>query len=138
MLSQLNGDGKIDAWEKEVYDRLMKADSDNDGHISRVELFKVMASLSREVTEAKVGGISITALNPDTDGDGKVEEWETEVYNRIVAADTDNTGFISVRNLFDFIRQMSNEVKEAAKGGIPIVSLNPDTDGGTPIHPWGV
>ena len=51
------------------------------------------------------------------------------MYGRIVAADTDNTGTISVRNLFDFIRSMSAEVK-AAKGNIPISDLNPDTDGG--------
>ena len=52
------------------------------------------------------------------------------MYARIIAADTDKTGVISVRNLFDFIRGMSMEVKEAAKGGIPIATLNPDTDGG--------
>ena len=36
------------------------------------------------------GGIPLSALDPDTNGDGKVEDWESEVYNRIKAADTDN------------------------------------------------
>ena len=76
----------------------------------------------------------------DTDGDGKIEAWEKEVYGRIVAADTDHTGTISVRNLFDFIRTMSNEVKEAAKGGIPISSLNPVRQRATSLetHRWSV
>ena len=37
-------------------------------------------------------GIPLSALDPDTDGDGKIEEWEKEVYTRILAADTDNSG----------------------------------------------
>ena len=60
------------------------------------------------------------------------------MYDRIVAADTDHTGTISVRNLFDFIRSMSNEVREAATGGIPIASLNPDTDGDGKMEKWEV
>jgi len=83
-------------------------------------------------------GIPLSTLNPDTDGDGHIEPWEKEVYDRIVAADTDHTGVISVRNLFDFIRSMSNEVKEAAKSGIPIASLNPDTDGDGKVEKWEV
>jgi len=82
------------------------------------------------------GGIPIAALNPDTDGDGKVEPWEKEVYDRIVAADTDNNVTISVRDLFEFIKKMSDEVKEASKGGIPITSLNPDTDGDGKVEKW--
>ena len=81
-------------------------------------------------------GIALSSLNPDTDGDGTIEEWEKDVYNRIVAADTDCTGTISRANLFDFIRGMSNEVKEAASKGIPISSLNPDTDGDGKVEKW--
>ena len=36
----------------------------------------------------------------------QIEPWEKEVYDRIVQADTDHSGAISVRNLFDFIRQV--------------------------------
>ena len=36
---------------------------------------------------------------------------------------------ISVKELFGVIKRASDEVKAAQKGGIPIVSLNPDTDG---------
>lgn len=67
-----------------------------------------------------------------------MEPWERDVYDRIVAADTDHTGFISVRNLFDFIHKMSDEVKEASQGGIPISSLNPDTDGDGKVEPWEI
>lgn len=55
-------------------------------------------------------GTPLASLNPDTDGVAKIEAWEKEVYDRIVAADTDN---ISVRNLSDSIRKMSMEVMEA-------------------------
>ena len=35
------------------------------------------------------GGIPIATLNPDTDGDGKIEPWEQECYAKIKAADAD-------------------------------------------------
>lgn len=107
----------------------MAADTDKTGTISVRNLFDFIRKMSNEIKEAASGGIPLQTLNPNTNGDGKIEEWENEVYARIVAADTDHTGAISVHNLFNFIRSMSNEVEEAAKGGIPIATLNPDTDG---------
>ena len=130
----LNNDGKLDPWESEVYGKLMAADTDKDGELTRQELFSVM----RDLNAAVKNGIPLSALDPDTDGDGKIEEWEKEVYTRIVAADTDKSGAISVRNLYDFIRLLSNEVKEAAKGGIPISTLNPDTDGDGKVEKWEI
>jgi len=128
----LNNDGKIEPWELDVYERLKAADTDMDGNLTRAELYYVIKNASEQIKN----GIPISSLNPDTDGDGQVEAWEQEVYGRIVAADTDNSGAISVRNLFDFIRKMSMEVKEASKGGIPIASLDPDTDGDGKVEKW--
>ena len=99
---------------EDVYKRMMAADVDNDGYLTRSEVLLVMKGVHEEINDAKKGmglEIPISALNPDTDGDGKVAPWEKEVFDRIVAADTDRSGAISVRNLFDFIRSMSNEVK---------------------------
>lgn len=56
-----------------------------------------------QVDEAQKG-IPISTLNPDTDGDGKVEKWEVEVFNRIKDADADNSGSISVKELFSVIK----------------------------------
>ena len=55
--------------------------------------------MSDEVKEASKGGIPITSLNPDTDGDGKVEKWEMDVFNRIKKADEDRSGAISVKEV---------------------------------------
>ena len=49
-------------------------------------------------------GIPISSLNPDVDGDGKVEKWEQEVFERIKAADADQSGSIDVKELFSVIK----------------------------------
>ena len=51
------------------------------------------------------GAIPISSLNPDRDGDGKIEKWEQEVFDRIKAADADQSGSISVKELFSVIKQ---------------------------------
>ena len=40
----------------------------------------------------------------DSDGDGKVEKWEVEVFTRIKDADADQSGSISVKELFGVIK----------------------------------
>jgi hypothetical protein len=96
----LNNDGKVEPWERDVFDRLKRADLDGDGKITRHELFTVIKSASAEIEEmATKGGITISSLDPDTDGDGKVEPWETEVFNRIKAADADGSGSINVKEV---------------------------------------
>ena len=50
------------------------------------------------------GDIPISSLNPDVDGDGKVEKWEQEVFDRIKAADADRSGSINVKELFSVIK----------------------------------
>merc|ERR1719305_397549 len=84
----LNNDGRVDEWESKVFSKLIAADADGDGELSRQELFAVMRDLN---AASKNGEIPIAALNPDTDGDGKIEQWEKEVYGRIIKADTDHT-----------------------------------------------
>lgn len=130
--ADLNNDGVVEAWEQDVYSRMMAADHDGDGYLTRSQVLHVM----RGVHEEEKGGIPISSLNPDTDGDGDVADWEQECYDKIVAADADGGGSISVKELFGVIKSASDEVKEAQKGGIPITSLNPDTDGDGKVEKW--
>ena len=44
-------------------------------------------------------GIPLSKLNPDTDGDGSIEPWEKEAYDKLIAADEDGSGYISVKEL---------------------------------------
>ena len=70
--------GEVDQWEKDVYEKIVAADADKSGSISVSELFSVIKAAGDEVREAAKGGIPISTLNPDSDGDGKVEKWEVE------------------------------------------------------------
>merc|ERR1711966_379097 len=73
----LNGDGVVEDWEQNVYDKLKAADQNNDGFLERDELYGVIKSMGQEFTAVtKNGGIPISSLNPDSDGDGQVEPWE--------------------------------------------------------------
>jgi len=100
-----NKDGVVDEMEKAVYEKMLKADADGDGHLTRAEVYTVISSGIKELREAKTGSsIPIATLNPDSDGDGKVEAWETEVFERIKAADADQSGAISVKELFGVIK----------------------------------
>ena len=102
-ISSLNpdtdGDGQVAAWEKETYDRIVRADQDGSGSISVKELFSVIKGAADEVREAQKGGLAIASLDPDTDGDGRVEKWEAEVFKRIQLADEDKSGSISVKEV---------------------------------------
>ena len=92
--------------------RIVKADTDKSGAISVRNLFDFIRQMSMEVKEAAKGGIPIATLNPDTDGDGKVEKWETEVFNRIKDADMDASGSISVKELFGVIKGAAESDKQ--------------------------
>ena len=48
----------------------------------------------------------------DSDGDGKVEKWELEVFERIKAADEDNSGSINVKELFGVIKGAAESDKQ--------------------------
>jgi len=95
-----NSDGIVSPIEKEVYDRMLAADVNKDGYLTRGEVYEVMAALKGEVNDVQQSGsIPIKSLNPDADGDGKVERWEVEVFNRIKDADADASGSISVKEV---------------------------------------
>jgi len=108
----LNSDGTVESWEKEVYQRLLDADTDCSGTVSVKELFSVMRQASDDVREARKGGIPIAELNPDTDGDGQVEAWENDVFLRIQDADEDKSGSISVKELFGVIRRAAESDRQ--------------------------
>ena len=107
----LNGDGHVEPWEKEVYQRLLTADADGSGTVSAKELFGVMRQCSEELKRLK-GGIPISDLNPDADGDGKVEAWENDVFIRIQDADEDQSGSISVKELYSVIRKAAESDRQ--------------------------
>lgn len=69
-------------------------------------------------------GIQIAKLNPDTDGDGKIDKWEKEVYGRIEAADTDKSGCISPKELFAVFRAaaQADKLKKLYRHGL-LVSI---------------
>ena len=59
-----DGDGKISPLEKAVYDKMLAADVDGDGLLTRAEVYKVIQSMKHEVDDAVKGGIPISTLNP--------------------------------------------------------------------------
>ena len=99
----INGDGTVEPWEKEIFDKIVAADTDNTGKISVRTLFELIIPAD---------GIPITSLNPDSDGDGKVEKWEVEVYHRIMAADKDQSGSISQKELFSVIKDAAESDRQ--------------------------
>ena len=109
----LNGDGMVEPWEKEVYQKLLDSDTDGSGTISVKELFGVMRATSDELRQARsMGGIPISELNPDTNGDGRVEAWESDVFLRIQDADEDRSGSISVKELYAVIRRAAESDRQ--------------------------
>ena len=64
-----NKDGKIEAYERVIYDSLHAADVDKDGSISRREFYEAMlkAAVDVEASRRDKGSIPISALNPDTE-----------------------------------------------------------------------
>jgi len=107
-----DGDGQVEPWETECYEKIKAADADGSGNISVKELFEVIKRASDEVKEAQKGGIPISTLDPDTDGDGKVEKWEVDVFERIKAADEDKSGSINVKELFGVIKGAAESDKQ--------------------------
>jgi hypothetical protein len=99
-----NGDGVVEPMELSVYEAMKGADKDGDGFLTRTEVYTVIATSITAINEAAKGGIPINTLNPDSDGDGKVEKWEAEVFDRIKDADADKSGSISVKELFTVIK----------------------------------
>ena len=91
----IDGNGIVEPWEKEVFAKITAADKDNTGKIPVRTLLEFIV---------QADGIPIKSLNPDSDGDGKVEKWELEVFNRIQAADADQSGSISQKELFSVIK----------------------------------
>ena len=59
-----DGDGKISPLEKAVYDKMLAADLDGDGLLTRAEVYKVIQSMKNEVDDAINAGILISTLNP--------------------------------------------------------------------------
>jgi len=102
----LNNDGNVDAKEKAIHNALLKADTDGDGQITRGEFYNAIldASVAVDMARRMAGQIPIDSLNPDCDGDGKVEPWEREVFERIKKADVDQSNTIDVKEFYGVIK----------------------------------
>lgn len=61
--------------------------------------------LRSQSSSSRIFAVPINELNPDADGDGKVEAWESDVFLRIQDADEDKSGSISVKELYAVIRR---------------------------------
>ena len=79
-----------------------------DSHANR--LFAVFTKLDDEAV--RNCGIPISALNPDSDGNGIVAKWELEVYERIKRADADSSGSIKTKELFSVIKAAAESDKQ--------------------------
>lgn len=90
----VDGDGKVTPWEKDCFERIKAADANGSGTLNVHELYSVI----------KGKGIPIESLNPDADGDGKVELWETQCFERIKKADVDQSGTISPHELYGIMK----------------------------------
>jgi len=107
-----NGDGIVSPLEKQVYDYMREADTNNDGYLTRREVFHVITRMKSQIDEASGSGIPIDALSPAQWGERKVAAWEEDVFKRIKEADEDKSGVISVKELFGVIKGAAKLDKE--------------------------
>ena len=63
-------------------------------------------------TDGTPEGIPLSGIDPDFDGDGKVSPLEKEIYAKLVAADTDKSGYISTHELYGAITELVQEKKK--------------------------
>ena len=110
-----DGDGTVEEWELDVFNRIQAGDTDGDGILTTKELYivlqKAIKEMGSELDEYKKG-IPIKRLDPDLDGDGKVEPWEKDVYDRLKAADVDDSGSVSAKELFLVIKKAAETDKQ--------------------------
>jgi len=105
----LNKDGHVEEWEQKTYDAIKAMDTTGSGQVS---VKVMMAAMHKAVKDANADGIPISSLDPDSDGDGKIEPWEMDVFKRIQAADADQSGSISVKELFGVIKGAAESDKQ--------------------------
>ena len=61
------------------------------------------------------GRINIADISPDIDQDGVVEPHEQQIYDRLKAADTDNDGYLSRKEMFNALREKTRTRTEQAE-----------------------
>lgn len=64
-------------------------------------------------TTMKTAGIPLANIDPDFDGDGKVSQLEKEIHAKLMAADTDKSGYISTHELYGAITELVESKKKA-------------------------
>jgi len=72
--------------------------------------------------------IELAALNPDTDGDGKIKPSEQAIHDLLVGADIDGDGYLSINEFYKAMARMSNlqqsrEVFKKALCGLSVLFL---------------